>query len=49
LDVEASIKRIFYEIEKDAKDGWFLLSRVLNEAKLLTDSFGEEPVTTSLR
>jgi hypothetical protein len=30
LDVEASIKRIFFEMDKDAKDGWLLLPLILN-------------------
>lgn len=40
LDVEASIKRIFYEIEKDAKEGWFSLKRIVAQLKKLTESFG---------
>lgn len=49
LDVEAAIKRIFFEIDKDAKDGWLPLTQVLNQVKMLSESFKEEDVATQLR
>lgn len=49
LNVEAAIKRVLFELEKESKDGNYNLLTVLKEIKQLTASFDENMIMSSLR